>query len=83
MPNGNYLVASMFPNNGSIREIDRNTGGDVWSKPFPGAFRATRLPTGNFIVSSLTTRQVAEMDRAGNIRWSVTCAGRPWGIHYR
>ena len=34
MPNGNYLVASMFPNNGSVREIDRNTGGDVWSKPF-------------------------------------------------
>ncbi len=83
MPNGNYLVASMFPNNGSVREIDRNTGGDVWSKPFNGAFRATRLPNGNILVGSLTTRQVAEMDRAGAIRWSVTCTGRPWGVHYR
>lgn len=83
MPNGNYLVASFFPNNGSVREIDRNTGGEVWSKPFPGAFRATRLPNGNVLVASMQTRQVAEIDRAGNTRWSVTCAGRPWGIHYR
>jgi HEAT repeat protein len=83
MPNGNYLVASMFPNNGAVREIDRNTGGDVWSKNFPGAFRATRLPNGNIVVASMTTRQVAEMDRTGAIRWSVNCVGRPWGIHYR
>jgi HEAT repeat protein len=83
MPNGNYLVASMFPNNGSVREIDRNTGGDVWSKPFAGAFRATRLPNGNILVASMTTRQVAEMDRTGAIRWSVNCTGRPWGVHYR
>lgn len=82
MPNGNYLVAS-FLNNGCVREIDRNTGADVWNKPFNGAFRATRLPNGNVVVGSMTTRQVAEMDRAGNTRWSVTCAGRPWGVHYR
>lgn len=83
LPNGNYLVASMFPNNGTVREIDRNTGGEIWNKPFPGAFRATRLPTGNILVASMTTRQVAELDRAGNTRWSVNCVGRPWSVRYR
>ncbi|PWT70244.1 MAG: hypothetical protein C5B46_09805 [Proteobacteria bacterium] len=81
MPNGNYLVASMATN--SVREINRTNGQDVWSKAFPGAFRATRLPNGNVLVASMTTKQVAELDRAGTTRWTVTCQGRPWGIHYR
>jgi HEAT repeat protein len=81
MPNGNYLVASMATN--SVREIDRKNGQEVWSKQFPGVFRATRLPNGNVIAASMTTKQVAEFDRAGTTRWSVTCQGRPWGIHYR
>jgi HEAT repeat protein len=81
LPNGNYLVASL--NNNMVREIDRNNGAEVWSKPFPGVFRATRLPNGNILVASMNTKEVAEMDRAGTIRWRVTCQGRPWGIHYR
>jgi hypothetical protein len=81
MPNGNYLVASMATN--SVREVSRNNGQDVWSKPFPGAFRATRLPNGNVLAASMTTKQVAEIDRAGTVRWNITCAGRPWGVHYR
>jgi hypothetical protein len=81
MPNGNYLVASMATN--SVREIDRKNGQEVWSKQFPGVFRATRLPNGNVIAASMTTKQVAEFDRAGTTRWSITCQGRPWGIHYR
>ena len=81
MPNGNYLVASMSTN--TVREIDRKGGQEVWSKPFPGAFRATRLPNGNVLVASMTTRQVAELDRNGVTRWSTTCAGRPWSVHYR
>jgi outer membrane protein assembly factor BamB len=81
MPNGNYLVASMSTNN--VKEVDRKTGQEVWSKPFPGAFRATRLPNGNVLVASMTSKQVAEIDRGGTIRWSVTCQGRPWGVHYR
>lgn len=80
MPNGNYLVASMSTN--SVREIDRK-GTEVWSKPFPGVFRATRLPNGNVLAASMTSRQVAEIDRGGNIRWSITCTGRPWAVHYR
>ena len=81
MPNGNYLVASMSTN--SVKEVDRKNGQEVWSKPFAGAFRATRLPNGNVLVASMTTRQVAEIDRSGATRWSVTCQGRPWGVHYR
>jgi len=79
-PNGNYLVASL--SNNMVREIDRK-GTEVWSKPFPGVFRATRLPNGNVLVASMNTKEVAEMDRAGNIRWRITCQGRPWAIHYR
>ncbi len=80
MPNGNYLVASMSTN--SVRELDRK-GTEVWSKPFVGVFRATRLPNGNVLAASMTSRQVAEIDRAGTIRWTVTCTGRPWAVHYR
>jgi HEAT repeat protein len=81
MSNGNYLVASMSTN--SVRELDRNTGQEVWSKQFMGAFRATKLPNGNVLVASMTTREVAEFDRAGTKRWSTTCTGRPWSVHYR
>jgi hypothetical protein len=81
MSNGNYLVASMSTN--SVRELDRKTGQEVWSKQFMGAFRATRLPNGNVLVASMTTREVAEFDRAGTKRWSTTCTGRPWSVHYR
>ena len=81
LTNGNYLVASMSTN--SVRELDRKTGQEVWSKPFMGAFRATRLPNGNVVVASMTTREVAEFDRAGTKRWSTTCTGRPWSVHYR
>jgi HEAT repeat protein len=80
-PNGNYLVASMNP--GTVREIDRTKGTEVWSKQFPGVFRATRLPNGNVLVASMNTREVAEMDRAGGIRWRVTTTGRPWSVHFR
>lgn len=79
-PNGNYLVAAMSTN--SVKEIDRK-GTEVWSKPFNGVFRASRLPNGNVLVASMNTREVAEMDRAGNIRWRATTQGRPWAIHYR
>ncbi|MBI2809015.1 MAG: HEAT repeat domain-containing protein [Planctomycetes bacterium] len=79
-PNGNFLVASM--NTGTVREIDRK-GTEIWTKSFPGVFRATKLPNGNVLVASMNTREVAEMDRAGNIRWRITTNGRPWGIHYR
>jgi HEAT repeat protein len=80
-PNGNYLVASMNPV-GTVREIDRK-GTEIWSKQFPGVFRATRLPNGNVLVASMNTREVAEMDRAGTIHWRVTTAGRPWSVHFR
>jgi hypothetical protein len=80
-PNGNYLVASMNPV-GTVREIDRK-GTEIWSKQFPGVFRATRLPNGNVLVASMNTREVAEMDRAGTIRWRLTTAGRPWSVHFR
>lgn len=82
MPNGNYLVASMS-NNGTVRELDRKTGAEVWGKPFTNAFRATCLPNGNVLVCGMNTKQVAEMDRSGTIRWTVTTQGRPWAVHYR
>lgn len=79
-PNGNYLIASLSQN--MVRELDRK-GNEVWSKGFPGVFRATKLPNGNVLVASMNTKEVAEMDRSGSIRWRITCQGRPWGIHYR
>ncbi len=79
-PNGNYLVAAMSTN--TVKEIDRK-GTEVWSKPFPGVFRASRLPNGNVLVASMNTREVAEMDRAGTIRWRMNTTGRPWSVHYR
>jgi HEAT repeat protein len=79
-PNGNYLVATMNP--GSVREIDRK-GTEVWSKQFPGVFRATRLPNGNVLVAAMNTREVAEIDRAGTVRWTIRTQGRPWSVHYR
>jgi len=80
LPNGNYLVAALSTS--TVKEIDKS-GSEVWSKNFPGVFRATRLPNGNVLVASMNTREVAEMDRAGNIRWRMTTMGRPWAIHYR
>ena len=79
-PNGNYLVA--LQSTGMVREIDRK-GNEVWSKPYQGAFRATKLPNGHVLVASLNTRKVAEMDRNGAIVWETMCQGQPWGIHYR
>lgn len=81
LPNGNYLVAAMSTN--TVKEIARVGGAEVWSKPFPGVFRATRLPNGNVLVCSMNTREVAEMDRAGTIRWRVNTTGRPWSVRYR
>ena len=83
--NGNYLFSTMVNNgvqNGVVKEIDRK-GTELWSKGFPGVFRATKLPNGNVLVASMLNRQVAELDRAGNVRWSVTCQGRPWSVSYR
>ena len=65
-----------------VREIDRK-GTEIWTKSFPGVFRASKLPNGNVLVASMNNREVAEMDRAGNIRWRVTTNGRPWAVHYR
>ena len=79
-PNGNYLVSSMNP--GSVREIDRK-GTEIWTKPFPQAFRATKLPNGNVLVAGMNTKEIAEMDRTGAIRWRMNTNGRPWGLHYR
>lgn len=81
LPSGNYLVATL--NNGQIRELTPGDGKTVWQATYNGAFRATRLPNGNTLVASMTTRKVAELDRAGTVRWERTCAGRPWNVHYR
>ena len=82
LPNGRYLIATMVANGGQICEID-DKGVKYWQLNYPGAFRAYRLPTGNTLVVSMTTRKVAEMDREGHIRWEVTCPGRPWSVQVR
>ena len=67
---------------GQIREVDAN-GKALAQWFFPGAFRATRLPSGHTLVASMTTRVLAEFDAYGNKRWERTCEGRPWSIRYR
>lgn len=80
LPNGRYLVAQMAQN--SVREID-STGKSHWQCTYQGVFRATRLPTGNVLATSMTTRKVAEFDRSGNLRREIDCEGRPWMVQYR
>lgn len=75
LPSGRYLVALMYP--GELREIDA-AGKVHWKVNFPGVFRATRLPNGNTLAVSMTTRIVAEVDRNGRRVWEKTCPGRPW-----
>jgi hypothetical protein len=82
LPNGRYLIATMSVNGGQIVEVD-DKGAKHWSANYAGAFRAYRLPTGNTIVVSMTTRKVAELDREGHIRWETTCIGRPWSVQVR
>lgn len=79
---GKYLLATPYVNGGQVREIDAD-GKTLWEKPFQGAFRAIKLPTGNVVVGSLTTRKVAELDREGRVVWEVTCQGRPWALQAR
>jgi len=31
----------------------------------------------------MTTREVAELDRTGAVRWRHICEGRPWSVHCR
>jgi hypothetical protein len=78
---GRYLVASMI-GQGQVRELDAS-GKTLMTINYPGAFRATRLPNGNILVASMTTRKIAELDRNGNQRWDMTCKGRPWSVRYR
>jgi HEAT repeat protein len=80
LPNGRYLVALLAV--GEIREIDAK-GTVHWRCAFPGAFRATRLPNGNTLAVSMTSRVVAEFDRGGRRVWEHTCQGRPWQAHTR
>jgi hypothetical protein len=77
---GKFLVAIMA--SGQIREVDTSGKASAqWS--FPGAFRATRLPSGHTLVASMTTRKVAELDRSGKTVWEHVCEGRPWQVHWR
>ena len=80
LPNGRYLVALMQA--GEVREVDM-TRKVHWKAPFPGVFRATRLPNGNTLVASMTTRQVAVLDRNGGRVFEKQCDGRPWMVRYR
>jgi hypothetical protein len=82
LPNGRFLIATMVVNGGHICEID-DKGVKYWQTNYPGVFRAYRLPTGNTLVVSMTTRKVAELDREGHVRWEVTCQGRPWSVQVR
>ena len=82
LPNGHYLIATMVVNGGHVCEID-DKGTKYWQANYQGAFRAYRLPTGNTLVVSMTTRKVAELDREGHVRWEVTCQGRPWSVQVR
>ena len=82
LPNGRYLIATMSINGGQVCEVD-DKGAKHWSANYAGAFRAYRLPTGNTVVVSMSTRKVAELDREGHIRWETTCTGRPWSVQVR
>jgi hypothetical protein len=82
LPNGRYLVASMNVNGGQVQEID-DKGTVYWHADYKGVFRAMKLPTGNVLVVSMTTRKVAELDREGHVRWETTCQGRPWSVQVR
>ena len=77
---GKFLVALMA--SGQVREVDAS-GKALAQWFFPGAFRATRLPSGHTLVTSMTTRKVAELDRSGKTVWEHVCEGRPWQVHWR
>jgi HEAT repeat protein len=84
LPNGHYLLAmqNRGQHRGQVLEVDA-AGKTYWQANYPGVFRATRLPGGNTLVVSMTTRRVAELDRTGAVRWEVSCEGRPWQARYR
>jgi HEAT repeat protein len=77
---GKFLVAVMA--SGQVREVDAS-GKALAQWFFPGAFRATRLPSGHTLVASMTTRKIAELDRSGKTVWEHLCEGRPWQVHWR
>jgi hypothetical protein len=80
LTSGRFLIAVMGP--GLIREVD-GSGKVSANWHYPGAFRATRLPNGQTLVASMTTRKVAELDRSGRPVWEHVCEGRPWQVRWR
>ena len=50
---------------------------------YPGA-RGTPTVDGDLIYALSSDGDLACLEaKSGNIRWQVTCTGRPWSVHYR
>lgn len=61
---GTLLVAHM--DNGKVSEYDEN-GKELWSTAFPGPWSASRLATGNTLITA--TRLIREVDPSGKVVW--------------
>src|SRR5205085_1960227 len=81
LPNGNTFIASynmVMEVRPDKTEVYRYTPGPQFY-----IFSAHKARNGNVLAASMNTREVAEIDRSGTIRWRVQCVGRPWSVHYR
>jgi HEAT repeat protein len=80
LANGHVLVPNYSTNR--VTEYDEE-GRENWRANVAMPNSARRLPSGQTIVASQTTQQVALLDRAGKIIWEYKADGRPWQVWQR
>ncbi|MBY0525087.1 MAG: PQQ-binding-like beta-propeller repeat protein [Gemmataceae bacterium] len=65
-----------------VVELD-GEGKVLWECTFANANSVMRMPNGNTLASSYTTRRVAEFDRGGKLVWEQKLEGGPLQAHRR
>jgi HEAT repeat protein len=78
LPGHRYLVADC--RKGEVHEVD-GAGKTLWQAAVPGAYFATRLPSGNILVAH--AGGLSELNRAGKVVWQKTVRTGPWLVHWR
>jgi HEAT repeat protein len=73
LPDGGLLLGR----SDRVVQLDA-TGKEVWSVKVTRPYGATRLPNGNTIVASTSTRELLEFDRTGRVVRSIKTDGDPW-----
>jgi len=79
-PNGGVLVSQV--GTGRITEFDAKYD-KVVDLQLDGAWMATKLPDGHYLVASKTRQRMTKVDTKGKVVYEHTVEGNPHAIHWR